>query len=259
MRHPGARIAAALAAASLAVAGCGGSDSPLGQTADRLGDIHSGVMELELSLTPAGADRGISVRLDGPFSLAGDRPLPVARVRFVQEAGGTVDATFTSTGTEAFVTAGGRVTRLSDAQVADLRTGAGETRSLGDLGLDVESWVDEPKTAAGPRVDGEPTERITGRLDAEALLGDLARASRGATGLSPEEAERLARTVSSSSVEVLAGEQDHLLRRLTARVDLAVPPELRDRVGGRAGLRVALRFGVSKVNEPVTVQAPAGA
>lgn len=254
-----AGIGGVLALAVAGVAGCGGAGtSPLEQTADHLSDIHSGTLQLELSLTPQGSAKGVGVKLDGPFSLAGNTPLPVARITYTQHADSTVRAVFTSTGTRAFVTTGGRTTLLTDQQTARLRLGAGKTQSLDDLGLHVERWVKAAKTADGPSVDGRSTQRITGALDAPAALGDLAKASGGASGLSSEDAKRLANTVSRSSVEVLTGKDDHLLRRLAVSADLAVPPELRAKVGGRVGLRVVFRMSIAHPNQKVRVSAPAG-
>lgn len=252
-------IGGLLALTVAGAAGCGGgASSPLEQTADRLSDIHSGTLRLELSMTPQGSAKGVGIKLDGPFSLAGNSPLPVARIAYTQQADSTVRAVFTSTGTRAFVTTGGRTTPLSDQQAAQLRIGAGKSQSLDDLGLHVERWVKGAKTADGPSVDGQPTQRITGALDAPAALSDLAKASGGAAGLSSADAKRLANTVARSSVEVLTGKDDHLLRRLAVSADFAVPPELRAQVGGRAGLHVAFRMSIAHPNQRVRVSAPVG-
>jgi hypothetical protein len=238
------------AAATLLAAGCGGSEesSPLRQTADHLGDIHSGTLSLDFSLTPAGSPKGVGVQLQGPFSLQGKGPLPIARISYAQRAGATRRATFVSNGRQAYVATGGRTVRLSPQQLSGLRVGAGQKRSLDDLGLHVDRWVQRPKVAAGPRLDGKETQRITGTLDAKEALADLARASGGASGLSQADAKRLSRTVSGSAVEIVSGKDDHLLRRLRLSVNLAVPPDLRAKVGGKAGLRVLLRLGIARPN-----------
>jgi hypothetical protein len=242
------------------ICGCGssGSSSPLKSTADHLGDIHSGTLSLRFALIPAGATRGVGVNLSGPFSLAAGGPLPVARIAYVQQAGAAVRrATFTSTGRQAFVTTGGRTLRLSASQVSGLHVGVGEVRSLDDIGLHVERWVRHPDVTPGPQIDGQSTDRITGTLDANAALTDVVRGSGGTAGLTTADARRLAQTISASSVEVVAGKADHLLRRLALSVRMSVPPGLRVKLGGRADLRLTLAMAITGVNRSVKVSAPA--
>lgn len=252
-----ARVAAAVGAAAVLLSGCGSSPTALRRTADRLADIHSGDLTLRFSLTPAGAKEGVSVQLDGPFSLAADKPLPIARIAYAQRAGTTRRATFISTGRQAFVTTGGRTVRLSRDRLAGLRVGSGKARSVDDLGLHVDRWVKDATTSAGPRLHEQETQRIAGTLKPAQALGDLARASGGAGGLSTADAKRLSRTVSGSSVEIIAGKQDHLLRRLRLSVVLSVPPDLRSKLGTRAGLRIRFSIGIAEPNKSVHVRAPA--
>ncbi len=255
----GRRAAAVLATLVLTgAAGCGGDEgSALQQTADRLDQIHGGDLDLELRLVPKGS-AGIGVALRGPFALSAERRLPVADITYEQRAGATTRATFTSTGSRAWVTTQGRTVRLQGAQLQGLRVGAGKTQSLADLGLDVGSWIRKPRTGAGPRLDGVATERITGDLDAEQALGDLARAS-GQDGLGPDEGKRLGRTVSRSSITLVTGKEDRLLRSLRLRATLDVPPELRAKTGGTSALDVRLDLRLRGINRPVRVSAPPGA
>lgn len=259
MRRVAARRAAAAAALLLAgVAGCGGTEaSPLQETSDNLADVRSADLDLSLRLVPSGSD-GVGVSLRGPFALSADTPLPVADIDYVQTAGKRVRATFTSTGRKAYVTTAGRTVRLAGKQLTGLRVGAGDTKRLSDLGLDVQGWIEGAKTAAGPRIGGAATERITGRLRASKALGDLARAS-GQTGLTEDEVKRLSRTVSASSIEILTGKDDRLLRRLRLSVALDVPPELRPKTGGTTALEVKVDLALRRVNRPVRVSAPGGA
>ncbi len=243
------RAAATLSAAIVLFAGCGGSDSPLEQTADRLADIRSGQLDFTIRLVPSGS-AGVSVGLRGPFSLSEDLPLPVARIAYDRRAGQTTEAMFTSTGRQAFVTTAGRTVRLSDEQASGLRVGKGEARSLKDLGLNLDRWIKDERTTRQKDLD-----HITGTIDASEVLGDLARIA-GRSTLSEDEAERLSRTVSSSSIEIRTGAEDRLLRRVRASIDLAVPPELRAKTGGRSGLKIELDLRLKKLNRPVEVAAP---
>jgi hypothetical protein len=257
LRSAGAARAVALTAAlGLVASACGESPSPLERTADNLGDIRSGTLSLRFSLTPATAERGIGVALRGPFSLAGKGPLPVARIAYSERAGVTRRATFISTGDRAFVETAGRTVRLPASSLRGLRLGSGPERSLEDLGLHVERWVKNTRTTAGPRLEGKSTELISGTLDAEAALDDLAPLLGEAGGLSKEESQRLSRTVSASAVRIVTGSADHLLRRLRLSVTLAVPPDLRAKVGGRHALRIKIGLKLSRLNRPVRVRHP---
>lgn len=273
MRALGAAAAGALA---LAAAGCGGGGGADGTTALRetsanLGKVRSGTLTLRFVLRPArgGADGGVGVELRGPFSLAGRGPLPVARVRYTQIAGPRrVPATFISTGRAAFVAVAGTTYRLPRDRTASLRAlgggggGARGGRGLDALRLDARRWVRDPKLTDGPDVAGDATDRVTGELNPAAALTDLLGAA-GRTGAGPRfdarEAKDLSQRVRSSSVEVLTGARDRLLRRLEVSADLDVPPNLRARVGGRAALHLDFELGVARPNRPVHVAAPAGA
>ena len=160
------RLAAALLL-SLFAGGCGGARDArevLDQTAANLGKVRSGTLTLRFGLRPAGRpERGVGVELHGPFSLAARSPLPVARVAYTQIAGSRrVPATLISTGR-------GRTYRLAPEQADALRLGDGGP-GLHALKLDVRRWVRRPELSTGPRVGGDETDRVTGRLDAREVL-----------------------------------------------------------------------------------------
>ena len=260
-------LALALAAGA-GVGACGGGDGgadgtqALRQTSANLGKVRSGTLSLRFVLRPGrgAGDGGVGVELRGPFSLAGDGRLPVARVAYTQIAGDRrARATFISTGRAAYVAVGGQTYRLPADRTAALRLGDGGRQGLDAPRLDARRWVREPKLSDGPEVAGDETDRVTGKLDAPAALADLlAAARRNGAGpkLSASEARRLSRRVRESSVEVLTGTRDRLLRRLRMQADLDVPEDLRDRVGGRGALHVDFELGVAGPNRPVKVTAP---
>ena len=265
--------AVATAVAALVTAGCGGAGGSgedgaqaLRRTSANLAKIHSGDLTLRLVLTPGksgGGGRGVGVEMKGPFSFAGGGPLPVARVSYTQIAGGQqVPATFISTGRAAFVEVNGTTYRLPRAQADVLRLGAGagaDAKGLDALQLDARRWMRHPKLSGGPDLQGQKTDRITGDLNAGPALSDLlGAASRAGTGggLQGADARRLSETVRSSSIEVLTGAEDRLLRRVTVSADLDVPESLRRQVGGRAALHLDFQLGVARPNRQVTVTAP---
>jgi len=66
------------------------------------------------------------------------------------------------------------------------------------------------------------------------------------------------RTVSASSIEILTGKDDRLLRRLRLSVALDIPPELRPKTGGTTALEVKVDMALREVNRPVRVSALGG-
>ncbi|MEA2228242.1 MAG: hypothetical protein QOF04_1872 [Solirubrobacteraceae bacterium] len=266
MRRRAARTLAAVAALAAGAAGCGGGGGDDGadvlrQTSANLAKVTSGDLTLRFVMRPqeGGDDQGVGVELRGPFSLAGDGPLPVARVAYTQIAGGRrLPATFISTGRAAFVEVGGTTYRVPASRTKGVRFGR-RGRGLDALQLDARRWVRAPKVSDGPIVGGEATDRVTGDLNTGPALADLLGAAQragGGGGLTAQDGRRLAQTVRRSSIEVLTGTKDRLLRRMRVRADLDVPESLRRQAGGRAALHLEFELGVARPNRAVTVTAP---
>jgi hypothetical protein len=244
--------------AAAALAGCGGSESAeevASQTAGKLADIRSGVLRMDVRAEGQGAGERaqLGFTIDGPFKLARDGGLPVARLRYTQRSGNAAaSATLISTGEQAFIEAGGRTRPLPDAQARELRQVAGQLSEGGGVRqVRVDHWMREPKLADGPEVGGDVTDRVTADVDVRAALRDLA----GGLG----DPEQLAKAVRRARVEVLTGAEDRLLRRLTLDVELAldVPRGLRSRLGALVGGDVRFVFEVADPNREVSVRPPA--
>jgi len=256
----------AACALALATAGCGGTSagSVVSETSKNLAKIHSGVLDLKLMVTPRGGGQPFGFELRGPFSIRPGK-LPVARVAYTQTANGhSATATFVSDGTRAWVVSSGGTKPLSAAQAVALR-GSAQVLGGGGGGLssfDVGAWLRQPKLSDGGTVGGAPTDRITGQLDvvsaANGLMGFAALAGRNATQIAGADATRLRDATRSSSVAVLTGKKDRLLRRLSLSADLgfAVPAALKAALGTTVGAKVDFLLAVDKPNEPVVVHGP---
>jgi hypothetical protein len=254
----------ALAAASLA--GCGGSSagSVVSETTSNLGKIHSGVLDLKLMITPHGGGQPFGFELKGPFSLRPGK-LPIARVAYTQTANGTSGtATFVSDGTRAWVISSTGTRPLTAAQAAPF---IGATHALGGSGgglsgFDVGAWVKDAKISDGGTAAGAQTDEITGDLDvvaaANGLMGFAALAGRNATQIEGADATRLRDAVKSSSVDVLTGKDDRLLRRMTLSADLGfdVPASLKNALGTNVGAKIDFLIAVTDPNKPVVVHGP---
>ncbi|MBW3556388.1 MAG: hypothetical protein KY454_05530 [Actinobacteria bacterium] len=265
--------ALALGLSILLVAACGSAeDRVLRATDDKLRSIDSG--RLSLSVTGAatggegaGAGGPVGFRLEGPFSFRTPTPLPVARLTYTRllGKGRQQEGTFISTGTAAFVETDGDTFEIPEEQVRGLALDPkpGE-RSSGLEQLRLSSWVDKPEVAR----EGD-TAVVTGRLDAAQAFQDLAALARqlgvpetqDLQQLGNQDRQRLERLVESSSVRIVSGHEDHVLRELELSVNLrpGPDPEIRQALGRLGGARLDIRLSLAEVNQPVQVEAPAKA
>jgi hypothetical protein len=260
--------AAFLAALALAAVACGGEEGAeevLAETATGLAEIRSGTMSFEYAASGEGGPEA-GVKVEGPFSLAGDHPLPVAELKITQFAGSrSASTTFISTGEKAFVRVGSETFELPPEEFggAEGESGGGQA-GLGELRI--EDWFLDPTLSNGGEVGGADTDRIRSPLDVVAALNDFIEAA-GALGgadLSPIEgpsAQNLENAVQSATVDVYTGKDDRLLRRVAIEVDLELvgSNELREALGQLAGAHLRLDLRITDPNEPVSVEEPEGA
>lgn len=270
-RHPA--WAAVALAVSLVTGACGAesdAEEALSRTEDKLDDVRSGVLDMRMVASAAGSPEGggVGFELAGPFSVAeSEGRLPVADLEYTRITGDQrATYKFLSTGDAAYVVVDGTAYELPPAQVADLRARDDDTGGGGLDGLNLSDWIEQPRLE--PAGEDPPTDRITGALDAIAALNDILSVSLelgvseddAPRRLEGDSAERVRRAVQSSSVEVLTGRDDRLLRR--ARVIIELGPrgqELRQALGRLAGARLAIDIAVDHPNRPVTVRPPAQA
>lgn len=254
-----ARLGAVLAVAVLGACGGGG---PLDEAEAAMAELDAGRMALQLSATAAGDHPAgpVGFRMEGPFSLSEDGDLPVLDLRYTRLVGGREDEVrVVSTGTAAYVVAGGKVTEVPEEDGGALRLG-GPDEGFADLGIS--GWVEDPKV--DERADGSSV--VTGRADVADLLSDLARIGSqvggggvGPAPLSGDAARRLAGLARSSRVEVEVAEDD-LPRSVKAVVDFGarVPDELRTALGPYAAPRLELTLTLERLAEALQVEPPAG-
>jgi hypothetical protein len=261
--------AAALLAAFLALAGCGGSSGPttaLQETSDNLGDIRSGDLTLRLLVEGGGKQAGFE--LEGRFALADEGELPVADLDYTQIAGDKEETvTLISTGEKAFVAIGQDVYELPEKQTESLRSAGGQVSGDSGLGsLEIGGWLIQPKLSDGGEVGGAETDRIQSDLDVVRAANDILELVAGlnggkATQLEGQNAEQLRAATKSATIDVYTGKDDRLLRRLLiqARLGANVPATLRDRLGDLANARFTFELAIADPNEDVEVQEPEGA
>ncbi|HSH62168.1 MAG TPA: hypothetical protein VK988_21470 [Acidimicrobiales bacterium] len=225
-------------------------------------------MVLLASSPEAAEGRGSGFEVRGPFAVSEDEgSLPVADLEYTRITGAERRTTrFVSTGIRAFVEVDGTVQELDADQVEPLRV-RGDEGDVGLEGLALRTWLEEPRLAPATTVDGVASERIDGAADPVAALNDLVALSAqfGVSGddlprLDGEGAEQVRRAAQASTVDLLTGTDDRLLRHLELIIELGpsgAGEELRTALGDLGGARLRFTLDVAAVNQPVSVDAPA--
>jgi hypothetical protein len=90
------------------------------------------------------------------------------------------------------------------------------------------------------------------------LLDLVRQLGRAAPMIEGDQAKQLEAAVKSSTFDLWAGKDDHLLRRLMlkANLGLAVPQSLRRALGSVVGAKIDFELAVSNPNKSVTVAPP---
>ena len=176
---------------------------------------------------------------------------------------------FLSTGHEAFIVQADVGYQLTADQVAPLRLQSG--KGTGFSGVDLRGWaIDASSQPATTTPAGEVVDRVTGRVDPVAALnGIVALASQlgggpdSALSIAASDADRVHAATQASSLELLVGRDDHVLRALTARVEFAAP---QTQSTGGAVVQALSKFGhltltielrIDHPNDQVTITRPA--
>lgn len=275
--------AAAAVAFALGLAACGGEEShgDVEGILDRAfrTPIRSADLNLDAKIAVQGLqgfDRPVRIQAVGPY-IGGRRALPKLDIDLrigAQGAGQTVESGLLSTGDRAFVKFGGEFYEQSRVDVEranrELRgDSAGVGGTLRSFGLDPRRWVVDAEDRGTEKIGGVEARHVSGRLDTRRLFRDLNRLverSANAIGgrsagvpdpLSRSEIDRLAEIVRSPSFDVYVGEQDDIVRRVSASLEVSVPEADRARLGGVEGGSLRFTVELTDVNGEQQVEAPA--
>lgn len=267
------------AAAAAGVAACGGDDDQ--EARDQLRrafdqPIGSAVVTADVEVRIEGIDElrdPIRLQVTGPYRSGGDEQLPSFDWDVGFSGGGQpITGSLASTGDNVFVTFGGTAYEVGEEEVArfnrDLASeseGSGE-RSLSQFGIDPAQWLSEATDEGEEQVAGVETTHIRAKVDVPKLLDDLNtlidRAGGAVTGSQPppkltdEQQEDVAEAVSEPVLDVYVGNEDDVVRRLAATLELEVPEGSRDDVGGIEGGRISFSVEFADVGREVRVEAP---
>ena len=263
-------------AAAVALASCGGSGGSGADTQQLLKDtfgtakpVKSGRLKLGIDVRAdgiAGLPSPLTVRLGGPFErvTGGGTPKFDFDISFATRDG-RFSIGIISTGSDGWIKIGQRAFTLPPEQFRRFTprssgTKGGAPDQLGTLGIDPRGWITNVKDEGAETLDGDKVVHLSGDVDIPGLVGDLDKllAGAGGTGLNAlaglsasgtGDKGAIAKAVKSAGVDIWTGEQDHQLRRITIRLNVATP-------AGKDGT-VQLDLAVAGLNQPQPVGPPA--
>ena len=126
----------------------------------------------------------VEVTLGGPFQSQGDKELPKFDIDLsVSGVPGqdTIEAGATSTGDEGFVAFMGQEYAVSDEVFQQFKAGfeqaqaeqTGDQPTLASLGIEPQTWLQDPQTDGDSTVGDTDTIKITGAIDLPTMLADV--------------------------------------------------------------------------------------
>jgi len=217
-----------------------------------------------------------SLRVRGPFAGRAPGQLPSFALTVDVRDQRDLRVAVTSTGRQLFIAlrgkpfvAPGSTLRALARRYAQASAGAASASGpSGGMRIDPRRWVLAPHTQDSVRVDGSSAVHIVGGLDLVRFLMDADRVipaggtlGRQSSGVAPSaltgtQQAALARSLSSSRVDVYAGRDDHLLRVLRATAVVNVPLDARAILGGLSAATLTFELAFSDVNRPQVIVAP---
>jgi hypothetical protein len=248
--------------------------------------VKSGEVDLSLNVKSEGKKSGeVKVALSGPFQSTGKESLP--ELGMTAKANGEADGEkidfeggITVLGDRAYIAYNGKNYEVDPTTFGFIKSGFEESEQEGSkestgaeasacqeeaTSLDLGEFVDNLENEGGEEVDGVETTKLSGDLnpksavDAIIKLSETPACSSELKDAGPlpldelkEESGELTEGVKKAHIEVYVGESDHIVRKVAA--ELTVEPK---GSGGKAEVDFELTLG--KVNEKVSIKAPAGA
>ncbi len=265
-----ALLALSAALAALLLAGCGGGDSGGGgqdQTADlsaaqvlersaaEFAKLDTFRIALDgqgrVDLAPGASVPGASL-LNGPIAFSGEGPVdPPDKASIdakLELAAFSPQVNITRVGDGVYVGILGQ-----DFKVA-LPASTVALLDFGRLYPTLTGWIADPQKSAGEDIDGAPTVKVTGALDPQKALADLAPLVTGGNGSPVINTAELTKALKEGTVEAWIGTEDLRPRR----VHLVL------KASGLTGLPVRaldldLTAAFSAFDEPADISAPANA
>jgi hypothetical protein len=285
------RAAVALLGAILSIcvlSACGGTSGDpqalLNDTFSSPRQIESGEVNLSVALGPAGSStssKSLGVHLSGPFenTAAGKLPRFALQLGFTA-AGHPLQAGATSTGSALYVNLAGTwfstpqstytALQSSYAQTTKKASTAKVRSTFASLGIEPSHWLSNPTEVGTATIDGVPTIHLTASVNVAGFLADVSKLSQagsalglssssvpGGALLTPNAVSELAKSITTTHMDIYTGKSDHMLRRLEFSATVSSTTQTKSILDGlpSAQLKVLLEF--SDLNKPQTIAAPA--
>jgi len=197
-----------------------------------LSDVHRARFQANLYLADKTTAR---ISLAGAFDTTGDSAMPRFRVRAeFRAAGAKAAGGFVSLGDRAYFVKGDTGWRMPALLWGPM------VQNVSKIGFHPQTWARDVKSKGTERIAGVETEHLVARVDAKAVLNDLASSAGGSVN---ERAIR--RNVKRAELDVWVAKDDHRMRQFELQL-----------LGSRKrGLRLEARL--LDVNEPQRIVAPA--
>jgi len=235
--------------------------------------IHSADLKLEAQIELKGLlEDPIKIEAEGPFR-TNEGKLPSADIELRVGSGGgqTITSGVLTTGDRVFLKFQDVYYEQPQAQVRRTNRGLAKRKgrpTLGQLGLDPRSWLAEAKDEGDAEVAGVDTHHVSGTLDVVSLMRNLnkfVRRSASALGsgsdtpapLTGADIRELSDAVKDPSFDVYVGKQDKLIRRVSGRIEFAIPEADQNGLGGLKGGSVKFSVELRDVNGDQAIEAPA--
>jgi hypothetical protein len=239
------------------------------------GEIRSADLRFESEIELTGLlEDPLRIEAEGPFR-TNEGKLPSADIELRIGSGGggqTITSGVLTTGDRAFLKFQDVYYEQPPKQVRAtnraIRRNGRDDRTLGQLGLDPRSWLAEAQDEGDAEVAGTDTNHVSGTLDVDTLMRDLNEfvgRSAAALGAGDGEAPRLteadirelSRAVKDPSFDVYVGKEDHLIRRVSGRVEFEIPEANREDLGGLRGGTITFSVEFRDINGDQEISAPA--
>jgi hypothetical protein len=246
------------AAAPSAPAVPAASPEELLKTAFQGGDVKSTAFDATISAS--GDDSRGRLELSGAFERGAANDVPDVAIDFELAADGErAEGGFVSLGDEAFFTRGDTGWRVPDEAwtplVEAVASGAGAQPQNIALPFDPQTWIRDVESQGTETLDGVETTHISASVDVKRVFEDVAGIARQ-SGAPVPSARDAARTVKQAEFELWVGNEDRVLRRLSADIVFATPRELRG-PNDSARSQISFDLNLSGVNQPQDIEAPA--
>jgi hypothetical protein len=233
------------------------SPEELLKTAFQGGDVQSTAFDATISAS--GDDARVKLELSGAFERGAANDVPDVAIDFELAADGQrAEGGFVSLGDQAFFTRGDTGWRVPDEAWAPLveavASGAGAQPQNIAFPFDPQTWIRDVESQGAETLDGVETTHISASVDVKRVFEDVAGIARQSGAPLPS-ARDAARTVKRAEFDIWVGNEDRVLRRLSADIAFATPPELRANDSARG--QISFDLNLSGVNRPQDIAAPA--